>query len=211
MKHIFSIFAAVLFTGSVFAAEYVKTDFANIKATDEVIVTMEKGGIVYAMSQEKSSQNNPAAVEVTVASDKVTTENAVLVWNIVQAGDSCVIYPAGDAEKWLYCNKSSNAIRLGTGDAKGFQIKDDGAGLDYLFNKTFQSYVGVSNSSDWRHYTTIGTAIKNEVLAFFTKPGSGTGIENTAVETKAVKTIVNGKLVIENNGVRYNALGQKIQ
>ena len=34
-----------------------------------------------------------------------------------------------------------------------------------------------------------------------------TAIDNTAVETKAVKTIENGQVVIRKNGIRYNALG----
>ena len=35
----------------------------------------------------------------------------------------------------------------------------------------------------------------------------GDGIDNTAVETKAIKRIVNGQLFIEMNGVLYNAQG----
>ena len=35
----------------------------------------------------------------------------------------------------------------------------------------------------------------------------GEGIDNTAVETKAIKRIVNGQLFIEMNGVLYNAQG----
>ena len=37
-----------------------------------------------------------------------------------------------------------------------------------------------------------------------------TAISNTAVESKAVKTIENGQLVIIKNGVRYNALGAQL-
>lgn len=38
-----------------------------------------------------------------------------------------------------------------------------------------------------------------------------TAIDNTVVEGKAVKRIENGMLIIEKNGVRYNALGQAIR
>ena len=38
-------------------------------------------------------------------------------------------------------------------------------------------------------------------------PGSGTALENIAVEGKAVKAIVNGQLIIIKNGVQYNAQG----
>ena len=37
------------------------------------------------------------------------------------------------------------------------------------------------------------------------------GITNTPVQTKTVKTIQNGQLVIIKNGVRYNALGAQIK
>ena len=215
MKKILSIVAAVLFAGSMLAAEFVKTPFASIKSTDVVIITASKGDKVYAMSTEKSAQNNPAAQEIAVVSDKITTDADTLQWNVVigEDKDSCIIYPAGDDTQWLYCNKSSNAIRLGTGAARGFQVKQvesSGENYDYLYNKTFTSYVGVSNSSDWRHYATIGSAIKEENLAFFVKT-SATSIDNNAVQTKAVKMIENGRLVIIKNGVKYDALGAIIQ
>ena len=40
---------------------------------------------------------------------------------------------------------------------------------------------------------------------------SATAIDNTAVEAKAVKTVVNGMLVIEKAGVRYNVMGQIVK
>lgn len=40
---------------------------------------------------------------------------------------------------------------------------------------------------------------------------TATGIENANANTKAVKRIVNGELVIEKNGVRYNALGAEMR
>ena len=36
------------------------------------------------------------------------------------------------------------------------------------------------------------------------------GIANTAAQTKTVKMIENGQIVIINNGVRYNALGAQL-
>lgn len=41
--------------------------------------------------------------------------------------------------------------------------------------------------------------------------GSATAIDNTAVEAKAVKTVVNGMLVIEKASVRYNVMGQIVK
>ena len=42
-------------------------------------------------------------------------------------------------------------------------------------------------------------------------PGSGTALENIAVEVKAVKAIINGQLIIIKNGVQYNAQGQVVK
>ena len=42
-------------------------------------------------------------------------------------------------------------------------------------------------------------------------PGSGTALENIAVEGKAVKAIVNSQLIIIKNGVQYNAQGQVVK
>jgi hypothetical protein len=42
-------------------------------------------------------------------------------------------------------------------------------------------------------------------------PGAGTALENIAVEGKAVKAIVNGQLIIINNGVQFNAQGQVVK
>ena len=41
--------------------------------------------------------------------------------------------------------------------------------------------------------------------------GSTTAIENTAVDTKAVKRIVNGMLLIEKNGKIYNVMGAEVK
>lgn len=42
-------------------------------------------------------------------------------------------------------------------------------------------------------------------------PNTTTAIDNTAVEGKAVKSLENGMLIIEKNGVRYNAQGQIVR
>ena len=49
-----------------------------------------------------------------------------------------------------------------------------------------------------------------EYLAF-TFVGEPQGIDNTAVETKAVKRIVNGQLLIEKNGKTFNAFGAEVR
>lgn len=45
----------------------------------------------------------------------------------------------------------------------------------------------------------------------FVEPNGGTGIDNTAVEGKAVKSLKNGILMIEKNGKVYNVIGMEIR
>ena len=71
-------------------------------------------------------------------------------------------------------------------DGRNFQLTADVAG-DYTFT--------------W-NYATLDL-----VVTFPT----ATGIENASANTKAVKRIVNGQLVIEKNGVLYNALGAEMR
>ncbi len=47
-------------------------------------------------------------------------------------------------------------------------------------------------------------------LLLLTANGLPEGIENNTVAAKAVKTIVNGQIVIEKNGVKYNVLGAQL-
>ncbi len=46
---------------------------------------------------------------------------------------------------------------------------------------------------------------------FDVQPMSATGVENTAVEKKAIKRLINGQLFIERDGKIYNALGVQVK
>ena len=66
--------------------------------------------------------------------------------------------------------------------------------------------LGLTNAKDkWGHYS------KTTVITFFKKKGGATALENTVVENSAVKRIVNGQVIIERDGVRYNVIGQVIK
>lgn len=82
-------------------------------------------------------------------------------------------------------NHADHVDLINTG--RNFQLTADVAG-DYTFT--------------W-NYTTLDLVV--------TFPSVSTAVENANVTTKAVKRIVNGQLVIEKNGVRYNALGAEMR
>jgi hypothetical protein len=50
-----------------------------------------------------------------------------------------------------------------------------------------------------------------EDLIYIASANSTTSIDNITVDTKAVKSIINGQLIIVKGGVKYNALGQVIK
>ena len=82
-------------------------------------------------------------------------------------------------------NHADNVNLVNSG--RNFEFIADVAG-DYTFTWTYAS--------------------KNLVVTY---PEIPTGIENRMVQDKAVKRIVNGQLVIEKNGVLYNALGAEMR
>lgn len=85
-----------------------------------------------------------------------------------------------------YCQQAENVNLLGN-SGRNFELVADVAG-NYIFT--------------WSYFQ------RNLVVTF---PSSPTAIDNTEAEGKAVKRIVNGQLVIEKNGVRYNALGIEVK
>ena len=54
----------------------------------------------------------------------------------------------------------------------------------------------------------LGKIVKVYLTA---ESGDPTAITNTAIDTKAVKTIENGQLIIEKAGLKYNVMGQQIR
>lgn len=60
-------------------------------------------------------------------------------------------------------------------------------------------------------YTVIPAGWSGTLYAIWEAEGPATALDNIAIEGKAVKAIINGQLIIINNGVQYNALGQVIR
>ena len=187
---------------------YVLTALADIKSTDVVIITMTNAdGATFAMSNNNGTKAAPAAIVVTPEDNEITASSDVTyLWNIVKNGESFVIYPAGERETWLYGTNTNNGVRVGTNANSTFSIKDA-----YLYHNATSRYIGVYNSQDWRCYTSINTTIKDQTLGFYVKQDGSTTALTTTVEAKAVKTMENGMIVIEKNGVKYNVIGQIIR
>ncbi|MBQ7570930.1 MAG: chitobiase/beta-hexosaminidase C-terminal domain-containing protein [Bacteroidaceae bacterium] len=145
----------------------VVTNIADLTATD-VFVIVGNNGSTYALSNDNGTSAAPTAVSVSVANGALSTAPADNIkWSISgNATDGFTFYPNGDTEKWLYCTATNNGVRVGTNDAKTFDLDASG----YLKHKGTSRYLGVYNSEDWRCYTAYTTNnIKDQTFAFYKK------------------------------------------
>ena len=155
---------------------YTLTDLADIKAKDQVIIVgTTSDGTTYAMSNDKGTGSAPAAVAVTISDDKLKTNNATIVWNLVKDGDNLTFYPNGTTETWLYCTNSNNGVRVGINDDNKVFTLDATSG--YLKNTATSRYVGVYNNQDWRCYTNTTGNTANQSFAFYVLPNTDPSID----------------------------------
>ncbi len=68
-----------------------------------------------------------------------------------------------------------------------------------------------ANGNEYFDLEIVGEGVSSTTYYTSTLNCSGSAIDNTAVEQKAVKMIYNGQVVIVRDGVRYNMLGQTIE
>ncbi|MGN0235263.1 MAG: chitobiase/beta-hexosaminidase C-terminal domain-containing protein [Paludibacteraceae bacterium] len=213
--------------------------FATATESDESVTTYEKltsaenfedgtyllAGYVatsttyYAYTGQVSTNTYAGSVEVTVANDVIATkpETALEITITTNAEGAFSIY---DGTSWLSA-PSDNALTFNDKDTMDWKLTEElkiqsvGQTDRFLqFNgganpKRFACYKGtmsnpylfkkvVSPVMDYSEYTT-------------TCDDTPSAIDNAAVETSAVKSIENGQLVILRDGVKYNAMGVRLQ
>ena len=200
MKKIFSLLAAVLFAGSMMAAEAIMQytggvttnmvgDAANNAATvgldaDLFTVLADKGAASNLPGLNKANDirlyaekntGNGNTITVSIASGTITS----IVLDIKQT--ATFVVKAGETA----VTEENGAYAI---NATSFSIQNttSGASTQLQLNKITITYEG------------------GDVPP-------ATAINNTADEIKAFKTIENGKLVIFKNGVRYDATGAVIR
>ncbi len=162
-------------------SEWIKTDLADIKPTDVVVIVWTTSdGKSYAVSNDKGTSAAPTAVEVSVISDKLTGDiDDNIKWNISNDNGNLTIYHNGETSTWLYCTSTNNGVRVGTNENKVFTIE---ASSGYLKHTGTSRYLGVyTTNPDVRCYTSsTATNIANQTLAFYKYTGdasSGDGGE----------------------------------
>ena len=187
---------------------WVETEIGDIKPEDEVLVTMKLyNGDTYTLDHSNGTSKRPPAQIIAINGNEATflsLYHSNSIWNISgNATDGYILYPNGSTTTWLYCTASDYNVKVGKNAENLFTI-DDG----YLRNKTHKVYVGVYNSSDWRHYpANTGTAIANQTLKFYKKTTVYTSYTNYSTSCMA------GVCDITNANPIYvtSAVGQKIK
>ncbi len=156
----------------------------NVVAAEAVKTGDAQVDPVVSIAGSMNSWNASADVMV-LAEDKAT---ASLTLNLAaQTYEFKVVLNGGDwrSNAQEFTRESATAADM-TGNLDNMHLVADIAG-DYVFTWTFET-------------NTLSIAFP-----------IGAGIDNTAVEAKAIKRIVNGQLRIEMNGVEYNAQGQVVK
>ena len=143
----------------------VKTELADIKATDRVIITMTTSAdATFALLNNggKTTYGPAAAFGGTTYTD-------TMLWNIKAVDGGYTIYVNGSTTDYLYGLADNNGLRVGTNDSGSiFSLKTplDGQGqyLSFTDSSDTVRYVGVyNNGQNFRCY-----AVKNGRLANIT-------------------------------------------
>lgn len=150
----------------------VKTELADIKATDRVIITMTTSAdATFALLNNggKSTYGPAAAFDGTTYTD-------TMLWNIKAVDGGYTIYVAGSTTDYLYGLADNNGLRVGTNDSGSvFSLKTplDGQGqyLSFTDSSDTARYVGVyNNGQNFRCYAVKNgrlANITNQTLAFY--------------------------------------------
>ena len=179
-----------------------KTDIANIKSTDEVVITMSNGVITWALRNDYGTSAAPYAESITITNEQISSKvGDVQIWNISNSSGNLTIYPKGKTTTWLYCTDTNNGVRVGTNTNKTFTISGN-----YLQHTVTERYIGVYTSNpDWRCYDKTTSNIAGQTLAFYKKTTTG-GYKNYT--TSCVKTY---KVTFNANGYGTAPTAQNVE
>lgn len=178
MKHylrfLITMLLLVLFGGGSYGQTWQKVELKDLTSGDVfVIAEIHNLKSSYAMSNNNGT-SAPTAVRITLSENGTTITSTVdskIKWNVGKSGDAYVFYPNGNKKKWLYCTKTENVLKVGTGSGKTFELYKDN-NYSGLKNITYNRYIGVYNKTDWRSYTQqkndiIHDNIKGQQIAFY--------------------------------------------
>ena len=112
---------------------------------------------------------------------------------------------AGKPENWGAAYEAAHEVVLPTEPVAEDYVLPTPVKEGYTFVGWYDNAEGTGKA-----YTVIPAGWSGTLYAIW-KQSPTTALDNIAIEGKVVKTIINGQLIIINNGVQYNALGQVIR
>ena len=112
---------------------------------------------------------------------------------------------AGKPENWGAAYEAAYEVVLPTEPVAEDYVLPTPVKEGYTFVGWYDNAEGTGEA-----YTVIPAGWSGTLYAIW-KQSPATALDNIAIEGKVVKTIINGQLIIINNGVQYNALGQVIR
>ena len=153
---------------------------------------------------------------------EITPDESVYSFTMPAANVSITATFVEKADAGLSWSAASASAEIG--ESNSFPTLTNGNDLSVTYSS---SDATVASFADNKVYSlTLNKAGETTISAIFagnndykaqtvsytlTVTGEATALDNTVEETKAVKVLENGQLIIEKNGVRYNAMGQIIR
>lgn len=186
------------------------TDASTLKVGDEVIIAAAEASV--AMSTTQNSNNRGVAL-VVKGENTLTATNQVQVFTL-EAGSSEGTFALNTGAGYLWAaSNESNHLKTGEllNDHASWTITIvEGVTSIVATNSTNRNVMQYNEASQL--FSCYASASQKPVALYKKYVASTpTALDNTMVANKAMKTIVNGQLVIVKDGVRYNALGQVIK
>lgn len=197
MKKIFSLFAAVLFAGSIMAADATIATGTENSYDD---VSMNGKPAIKLGTSKKTGD-----MKITVGTGATSLVFHAVAWKGEGDKTMTITAPEGvtvtPATVTLKAHDDINGNFEGGGDkGKAFLLDNES---DYEFTVELS---GVSAETELKVTYEKRCVIWGAVYHSFP-----TALDNAKAAVKAVKTIENGQVVIEKGGVRYNAFGQIVK
>ena len=143
-----------------------------------------------ALTSANGTASAPAAVEVAVNNDQITSSDASLFWKFEATEGGYIIYPASGNDTWLYSTAANNGVRIGTNEANVWALDiTDETNTDYHGFKHVGTsrFLGVYNDQDWRAYTTVNNNIKNTQIEIFVLGEAPTPVYNPELTVSATQ------------------------
>ncbi len=166
MRKIFSLIAAVLFAGSMFAAEYVKVTAAPENWAGEYLIVYEKSETEAFVFNGQDAVNGCAAA--TIADGKITSSDLAAYEVTIAAMEGGYSVKVG--EKYLSGTSGSNALNL-TADAALNTLEYSTDNVLIISNTSVLRFNSASNQMRFRYYKEASYASQKAIQLY--KKGEG--------------------------------------